>query len=159
MKLGDQGPYPQIVTELDELRRAVVPRRFPAGKKRRDAFPLRSILDGMYDRIETMAAGGYSGLAQILHTEVSGHGGMGVFRRLDTLRLAGLKTEPKVVAGPRSDDGGPNPVRAPPGRGAPRGRGGFRPRDVRNVQCYQCYQMGHMRNNCPNNANRDAVNQ
>ena len=44
---------------------------------------LRSILMEVTSRVKSMAVYGCTGVAQALYTELSGHGGLPIFRRLD----------------------------------------------------------------------------
>ena len=109
---------------------------------------LRSILMEVTSRVKSMAIYGCTGVAQALYTELSGHGGLPIFRRLDAAKLAsqkGLQTRVQPSGGglPRGG-GGLNR-----GRGGGRQRGAGGSRDMANVQCYVCLQYGHMKSKCP----------
>ena len=147
INLGDEGPYQGLVEALQNLIDVIKPSRFPSGNVRRRARALKSILKGVYTRIKESARRRMSGVGQLLQTEIEGHGGLSVFRRLDA---ACLPSEPKVEYRPRGGSGrqrGPRP-RGGRGRGAARGRGGGR-HDARDMTCFNCYQTGHMRHECP----------
>ena len=146
IQIGDEGPYSSLVESLRELISAVDPHRIPSADRAR-ARELRSILKGVFERIKDCARRKFSGVAQLLYTEIAGHGGLSIFRRLDAACIANDKADNKSLNNYRRSGAGP----ARGGRargGAPRGRGGAR-RDPAEVQCYNCFRVGHMRNNCP----------
>ena len=149
IELGDEGPYQSLVEALKGLCSSIKPREMASGK-RNSAAALKSILKGVYDRIKECARRKYVGVAQLLRTEIAGHGGLSIFKRLDAACVANEKAAPKASpsgSGPRS--GGGAPSRAPRGRASSqRGRGGAR-RDMSNVTCYGCYGRGHLRVDCP----------
>ena len=145
--LGDQGPYDTILQSLDELTSMVSPRKLPSDRRRKGRL-LRSILMEVTSRVKSMAIYGCTGVAQALYTELSGHGGLAIFRRLDAAKLASQKG----LQG-RMQQGGAGLPRG--GGGLSRGRGGGRQRgaggsrDMANMQCYACLQYGHIRSKCP----------
>ena len=169
MDLGDEGPYQNMLEALADLRLLIDPKSVPSTRR------LRSILKGIHERMKNFACRRFQGLAQLLYTEICGHGGLAIFRRLDAACVASDRTEGRVAAsgGGSSSSGGGGPRRGGGGggfrgfrgRGAQRGGGGRGARpDLADVQCYGCYQRGHLRNNCPernralppNNAIMDA---
>ena len=156
INLGDEGPYQGLVEALQNLINAVKPSRFSSGNMRTRARSLKSILRGIYSRIKECARNRMHGVARLLQTEVAGHGGLSVFRRLDA---ACIVNEPKVEHRPRGGSGryrAPGP-RGGRGRGAARGRGGGR-RELKDVTCFNCYQTGHMRHECPEASSSQPAN-
>ena len=171
IELGDRGPYHGLIEALRSLIIVVNPRRIPSDVKKH-ARRLRSILRGVYSRIKECARNEVPGVAQLLHTEISGHGGLSIFRRLDaafvavrvpTLRVVGNSNQRGSA---RSSRGGSSMQAVQPvqqvqqmqqgqqmqqvqQQQGQRGRGNGR-RDMTNITCYNCFQRGHMRNNCPN---------
>ena len=140
--LGDKGPYQGLVESLSALCTAVNPKKVPSEKRRR-ARQLRSILKGVYSRIKECARQEYSGVAQLLFTEISGHGGLSIFRRLDAACVANKKTEQKTSVDFRRGLGA---SRGPRARGmGQRGRGGGR----RNLEGVTIAFDKDTRNNCP----------
>ena len=86
---------------------------------------------------------------ELLYTELSGHGGLGIFRRMDAAVRACERVQ--VVGGVGGFRRGASvPSR---GRGRPsfRGRGG-RARDLSDVQCHNCFERGHLRSSCPSSS-------
>ena len=149
IELGDEGPYQSLVEALKALCAAIKPRSVPS-KTRRRAAMLKSILKGVFERIKECARRKYGGVAQLLRTEISGHGGLSIFRRLDAACVANERAVPRAgPSGPVPRVSGGGPSRGPRGR-APgqRGRGGSR-RDTSNVTCYGCYGRGHFQADCP----------
>ena len=148
IEVDDVPPYHHIVEGLGRLKDAVTPRKFNSKSRQRlIAKRLRTIMEGIYERMKSMAKNGYSGMAQLLYTELSGHGGLGVFRRMDAAVRACERVQ--VVGGVGGFRRGASvPSR---GRGRPsfRGRGG-RARDLSDVQCHNCFERGHLRSSCPN---------
>ena len=148
--IGDEGPYQGLVEALWELCRAVQPRNVPSPKKRR-ARALKSILKGVYTRIKECARQKLRGTAHLLQSEIAGHGGLSIFRRLDAACIAGGKTEnkPEYQSSHSGSSGGGGAGRGARARGQwPRGRGGAR-RDLADLTCFNCYQRGHLRRDCP----------
>ena len=148
IKLGDSAPYGSILESLVELRDAVEPKRIPKQKKE-VAKLLKSILVGIYERLEAHAIKKYDGIAQMLYSELSGQASIDVLKRLDTKCLSYVKSEQRQHVEPvRSSGGGGGG-----GRGGARGRGGrgrlpFR-MDYSKVKCYNCFEMGHYKSHCP----------
>ena len=156
IQIGDEGPYPGLVEALRDLVSAVDPHRFPPRIKAR-ARELKSILKGVLERIKDAARRKFSGVARLLYTEIAGHGGLSIFRRLDAACVANEKSEVKMGQGSFRRGGG-GPYRGARARGgAPRGRGGAR-REMAEIQCFNCFRMGHMRNNCPDAAADNRAN-
>ena len=94
--------------------------------------------------MDQMAEVNCSEMAQLLYTEIAGHGGLMIFRRIDAAVRASERV--RTVGGGGYRGRGAGFVER--GRGGPRGRGG-RPRDLAGVECFNCFQRGHMRNSCP----------
>ena len=150
MDLGDEGPYQGLVEALKELCVSVDPARIPPSTKGR-ARQLKSILKSVYNRIKEFARRKFTGVAQLLYTEIAGHGGLSIFRRLDAACVANEKSEQKTsFGGVGYRRGGAEAARGGRGRGGvgQRGRGDAR-RNAADILCYNCYQRGHIRNNCP----------
>ena len=146
IELGDRGPYYFLIEALRILIAAINPKKVPS-RVRRHARRLRSILKGVLARIKVCASNDVPGVAQLLHTEISGHGGLSIFRRLDVATVGVQRPAPARQS--VGDARAPAAARGGRGRGAAlRGRGGGR-RDMQNVTCYNCFGQGHMRNNCP----------
>ena len=155
VEIDDVPPYHHIVEGLCGLKDAVAPRRYASkSSQRRAAKRLRTIFEGMYERMKSMAKRGYNGMAQLLYTEIAGHGGLGVFRRMDAAVRACERVQ--VVGGAggfrRAASG------APRGRGRlnSRGRGG-QPRDLSGVRCHNCFEFGHLRSSCPASGQASTV--
>ena len=149
IELGDKGPYYFLIESLRCLIAAVNPDRLPS-EVRKKARRLRSILKGVLSRIKACAKNEVPGVAQLLYTEVSGHGGLSIFRRLDNSLLDRPGQRPNIYVDQRSSVPTAAPARGGRGRGAAqRGRGGGR-RNMQDVTCYNCWGQGHMQNNCPN---------
>ena len=149
IEIDDVAPYHHILEGLAFLKNGVMPRKYDSkSQRRKTAKRLRNILEGTYERMKSMAKGGYNGMAQLLYTEIAGHGGLAIFRRMDAAVRACERVQ--VVGG----DGGlrKSGTVAPRGRGrssySSRGRGG-RPRDLSGVQCHNCFKYGHFQSNCP----------
>ena len=178
IELGDRGPYYGLIEALRSLIIAVNPRRLPSNA-RQGVRRLRSILRGVYSRIKECARSDVQGVAQLLHTEIAGHGGLSIFRRLDAAFVAVRVPTVRVVGGnnqrgsARGGRGGSSmqavqavqqvqpvqpvqQVQQQQQQRGHRGRGGGR-RDMQDVTCYNCFQRGHMRNSCPNGAGPDST--
>ena len=146
--LGDEGPYGSVLQSLDELTSLISPRKLPSALRKRGQL-LRSILLEVTRRVKSMAVAGCTGVAQTLYTELSGHGGLAIFRRLEAAKLASQK----ALQQPRAQQGGGGQPRG--GGGLSRGRGGGRLRsagsskDMTNVQCFTCLRYGHVKSRCP----------
>ena len=148
--LGDEGPYQNMLEALADLRVVVDPDKVPS-RVRKDARRLRSILKGVHGRMESFACRRFAGLAQLLYTEISGHGGLAVFRRMDAHNTAYEKVVGKASSGSGEGVGygrGGGGARVGQGRGGPRGGGGAR-RNLAGVQCFHCFRRGHLRADCP----------
>ena len=124
-------------------------RKFQNGIQRVKAKTLRSILDGVFDRMEAMAKKKFSGMAQLLYTEISGHGGLQIFRRIDAATRASEKGERKDSDSQRKSSY--DSPRNPRFRGL--GRGGARSGKNVDITCYGCFRKGHTRANCPDAGN------
>ena len=146
IEIDDVAPYHHIIEGLGSLKEAVTPRKYGSNStKRRTAKRLRAILEGIFERMKPMAKRGYNGMAQLLYTEIAGHGGLGIFRRMDAAVRACERVQVVgSVGGFRRAASGPSR-----GRGRPnsRGRGGWA-RDLSNVQCHNCFEYGHLRSSC-----------
>ena len=145
IEIEDAPPYHHLVEGLAVLKDSIVPRRYPSSSgRRRSAKRLRTILEGTFERMKMMAKMNCSGMAQLLYTEIAGHGGLPIFRRIDAAVRASERV--RTVGGGGYRGRGAGFVER--GRGGLRGRGG-RPRDLAGVECFNCFQRGHMRNSCP----------
>lgn len=168
MDLGDEGPYQNMLEALADLRLAIDPQNIPTAF-RKDARRLRSILKGVLERVKNFALRRFQGLAQLIYTEICGHGGLAVFRRMDSHSVAIERADGRAAVGGGGSGfggggglrrgGGGGGFRGFRGRGAQRGGGGRGARpDLADVQCYGCYQRGHLRNNCPERNRAPAPN-
>ena len=146
MAVGDSGSYLNVVESLRVLCSSVSPKRLPS-KQRRNGRVLRHILKGVYSRVTVLVRRGTKGIADLLHTEISGLGGLSIFRRMDATILSSEKAESGSAqsVGPRRQFSAPRGGR---GRGASRGGGAGR-RDPNQMTCYGCFRTGHKRSECP----------
>ena len=150
IEIDDVAPYHHILEGLVFLKNAVTPRKYDSQSQRRQtAKRLRNILEGTYERMKSMAKGGYSGMAQLLYTEIAGHGGLAIFRRMDAAVRACERVQ--VVGGGGGFRKGGTVAPRSRGRPSSRGRGG-RSRDMSSVQCFNCFKFGHLRSSCPSPA-------
>ena len=150
MKIDDGANYSPALEALASLRNAARPKRFRAEKRSR-VRALYWILNGVYDRVEAMAIQKVPKLAQTLYTEISGHGGLAIFRRIDAVSLAYERANQKVssvVVNSNSGFGGRYGGKPARGRGAARG-GGRQGGNFNKDECFICYQKGHQRRDCP----------
>ena len=153
MKIDDTPPYTGILFKFSELREAVNAARNKKGVKGSLSCGqlLKSILDGVYDRMETHAMNKGSGIAQMIYTEISGHAGLRLFQRLDAACLQNRRADSRASAPAPASSRGPgrNPRQTMPRNGSS-ARAGV----LSAVVCYNCGQPGHIKPDCPK-VNRD----
>ena len=144
--VGDSGSYLNVVESLRSLCSSVRPKSLPS-RQRKNGRLLKHILKGVYSRVTVLVRRGTKGIANLLHTEISGLGGLSIFRRMDATILSSDKAESGSAqsVGPRRQFSAPRGGR---GRGAPRGGGSGR-RDASQLTCYGCFRIGHKRSECP----------
>ena len=155
IRIDDVGPFTNILDALRLLRDSVVPDKCPDG--RRDASViLRSLLTGLYEKMETHAKKKAPGIASIVSNELSGHAGVPMFRRVDASCLQYEKAVLKPVVAEQGRGFRGPPADRPPSfnRGFNRG---FKakesgPKELSEVICYGCFKAGHYRDRCPNPA-------
>ena len=153
IQIGDEGPYPGLVTAMAKLCAAVDPLRVPSRVRGR-ARTLRSILKVVYTKVKSCAGRDYEGVAKILQTEIMGVGGLSICKRLDAMcSKKSQKTQyNNSYSNRQSGGGGYNRNGRSRGRGfgGGRGRGGRGgPRNLADMQCHHCGEFGHLQNNCP----------
>ena len=104
MKIDDAPPYTDVLFKLSELREVVSASRGKKDGKGSSASRqmLKSILDGIYDRMETHAMSKGTGIARMIYTEISGHAGLRVFQRLDALCLQYRRSDSRAAPAPAS---------------------------------------------------------
>ena len=148
MKIDDTPPYTGILFKFAELREAVNAARSKKGVQGSLSCGqlLKSILDGVYDRMETHAMNKGTGIAQMIYTEVSGHAGLRLFQRLDAACLQNRRADSRASTSASASARGP-------GRSSrqanPRNGNSARAGVLSAVTCYNCGQAGHIKPNCP----------
>ena len=145
MKIDDVPPYTDVLGKLAELRDAASVARSKAGDGGRCSSPqlLKSILDGIFDRMEAHAMSKGVGIAWMIYTEISGHAGLRVFQRLDAMCLQTRRAEPRAPLSALSAGRSSR-------RGGPRGGSAAHVGVLSAVRCFECQEMGHIKSNCPN---------
>ena len=161
IQIGDEGPYPGLVTAMAKLYAAVDPLRVPSRVRSR-ARTLRSILKVVYTKVKSCAGRDYEGVAKILQTEIMGVGGLSICKRLDAMcSKKSQKNQYSGYSNRQSGTGGYSRNGRSRGRGfgGGRGRGGRGgPRNLADMQCHNCGEYGHLQNNCPANRANDPAN-
>ena len=153
--LGDHGPYCNLIEAVRTLLSSTLARRHKASKREK-ARELHGILKGVLKRIKEYARCNMSGVGRLVQREVSGQGGLAIFRRMDAAFLAAEKLQGELrmkseasLAPPKGSYQRGRDQSRDQGRGYVRGKGTGGRKDMKNVTCFNCYQKGHMRSHCP----------
>ena len=157
MKFDDSGVgCSSLVYSFNELKKAVRPHEFPAGRLRERAKLLRYTLNGLADMLEKFAITKTPGLHQFLYQELSGQSSLPAIRRFGALAAASERAMNSDFRGGAEAAAAPAPAsgsvnsrknsRMGNGNNMQRLHG---KRDIADVQCFGCKKFGHYRHLCP----------
>ena len=158
MKLGDEGDYSVILDLLRQLKKRLRQSLFPSSV--RDVVVLlRTILSGLYQRMEAHAIKRLPGIATMLFTNLSGQADLTILNKVDKACREYGSAAPGVAAGPSRRGtaagrpyGGNRFSPSAYSRGGARGARGGRsvpPTDESRITCFHCFERGHRRSGCP----------
>ena len=169
MKFDDTGlNYGPVVFSFIELKRAVRPREFPAGKVRDRAKLLRYTLNGLADLLEKFAISKTPGLNQFLYQEFSGQSSLPAIRRFAALAAAAERAQASFAGGgvdaSSASASGSGVSRRPNRNNSNNGNSNNNrqrnegKRELADVQCYGCKKFGHYRHLCPEKKDKSSNN-